>query len=481
MIENKLMLYNTLSRDKQLFVPIDPEEVKMYVCGVTVYMPPHLGHARTYVGYDVLKSYLEYLGYRVFYVRNITDVGSIVGDADQGEDKIQLKAKEMKMHPMELIDMNICTLWHFLDLLRCARPNISPRATGHIVEIIEAVQKMIDTGYAYELNGDVFLDVTKIKNYGILSGNTLDALNAGARIEVKEGKHSPYDFTVWKKAQDNSVLRWNSPWGQGYPGWHIECTIMSTKYLGSTFDIHGGGRELAFPHHENEIAQSVALGCDKPVNYWVHSGMLLAEDGQKMSKSKGNFVTIEDAVEQFGTRALRWFFASSHYRSPVKFGASVIKSSEAGLERIDNFIYNLKRNAGTAYNEELKANLDKFIANFEQEMNDDLNTPNAIASLFDFIKEANPVVLNHEYNEQNKQEIESFLTKIDKIFKCFDSLYEEKKQDNRAEEIEALIAERNQFRKEKNWAKADEIKQRIIDLGAEIMDNKDGTTSYKLN
>ena len=475
-----MQIYNTLTREKDEFKPVTPNEVKMYVCGVTVYMPPHLGHARTYVAYDVIKSYFEYLGYRVYYVRNITDAGSIVGDADQGEDKIQLKANEMKVHPMELIDINIRAMWYYLDSLRCARPNISPRATGHIIDIIEAVQQMIDRGYAYVLDGDVYCDVTKIKDYGVLSGNTLDALNAGARIGVKEGKHSPYDFTVWKKAQERSALRWNSPWGEGYPGWHIECTVMSTKYLGEQFDIHGGGRDLAFPHHENEIAQSKALGHDCPANYWVHTGMLLAEDGSKMSKSAGNYVTIADAMSRYGARALRWFFVSGHYRSPIKYGDSVMAASNAGLERIDNFIFNLKNNASGEHNPQLTKILAEFKQKFEAEMNDDFNTPNAIAALFDFVKEANIIISAHNYNEQNKAEIIEFLTQIDKIFKCFDTLYEQK-TDDRREIIEKLINERNEYRKAKDFAKADELKQKIIDLGAEIMDNKDGTTTYKLN
>lgn len=475
-----MQIYNTLTREKQEFRPVTPNEVKMYVCGVTVYMPPHLGHARTYVAYDVIKSYFEYLGYRVFYVRNITDAGSIVGDADQGEDKIQLRANEMKVHPMELIDINIRAMWYYLDSLRCSRPNISPRATGHIIDIIEAVEDMIRRGYAYELNGDVYCDVTKIRDYGVLSGNTLDALNAGARIEVKEGKHSPYDFTVWKKAQKNSVLRWNSPWGEGYPGWHIECTVMSTKYLGDHFDIHGGGRDLAFPHHENEIAQSKALGHNNPATYWVHTGMLLAEDGSKMSKSAGNYVTIEDAMNKYGARALRWFFVNGHYRSPIKYGDNVMEASNAGLERIDNFIFNLKNNAGSEYNAELSTALQTFKQRFEAEMSDDFNTPNAVAALFDFMKMANPIITSHAYDVQNQREILEFLTKINGIFKCFDSL-DEKKADDREEIVKKLVEERNAYRKAKDFAKADEIKQKILDLGAEIMDNKDGTTTFRLN
>ena len=474
-----MKVYNTLRREKQEFKPIKKGEVGMYVCGVTVYMPPHLGHARTYVAYDVIKEYFEFKGYKVFYVRNITDAGSIVGDEDQGEDKIILKAKEMSVHPMELVDMNIRAMWYYLDALRCARPNISPRATGHIVEIIEAVAGMIDSGYAYELDGDVYLDVSKIKDYGVLSGNTVEELNAGARIEVRKGKRNPYDFTIWKKAQDKSVLKWNSPWGEGYPGWHIECSVMSTKYLGKTFDIHGGGRDLAFPHHENEIAQSKAMGCEVPANYWMHTGMLLAQDGSKMSKSAGNYVTIEDAMKQYGARNLRWFFVSGHYNSPIKFGDDVMQACIAGLNRIDNFIFNLKSNVGEVFNKEIDARLQQFKSNFVENMDDDFNTPNAIASLFDFIKDVNPEIMSRQYNEENKQSILIALSQIDKIFKCFDSL-EEQKVDQRQEVVKDLINLRNKFRMEKNYQKADEIKQQILSMGAEIFDNKDGTTTFKL-
>lgn len=475
-----MKIYNTLTREKSEFRPQHPNEVRMYVCGITVYMPPHLGHIRTYVGYDVIKKYFEYKGYKVFYVRNITDVGSIVGDADEGEDKIMLKANEMSMHPLEVVDYNIREMWHYLDALRCDRPNISPRATGHIVEIIEAVQAMIDAGYAYESNGNVYCDVTKIKNYGVLSGNTLEALNAGARIEVSDGKHSPFDFAVWKKAQDNSALRWHSPWGEGYPGWHIECSVMSTKYLGNHFDIHGGGLDLRFPHHENEIAQSYALGCGNPAEYWVHTGMLLAQDGSKMSKSAGNYITVSDAVDKWGERSLRWFFASSHYRSPVKFGDDVVRASDAGLERIDNFIFNLKRNASGAHNAELQASLEKFVARFEAEMDDDFNTPNAIAALFDFIKEANPIINAHDYDSDNQAQILKVLTQLNNIFKCFDTLIDDDAPDDREAIVRKLIEERNEYRSKRDFARADEIKQKILGYNVELFDNKDGTTTFKL-
>lgn len=476
-----MKLYNTLTREKSEFHSQIPGEVRIYVCGLTVYMPPHLGHTRTAVAFDVIKKYFEYRGYRVFLVRNITDVGSIVGDADEGADKIILKANEMSMHPLELVDYNIKEMWHYFDALRCDRPNISPRATGHITEIIETVQKMIDNGTAYESDGNVYCDVTKIKDYGILSGNTLEALNAGARIEVSESKHSPYDFALWKKAADMSALRWNSPWGEGYPGWHIECTVMSTKYLGTHFDIHGGGLDLRFPHHENEIAQSMALGCGNPAEYWVHSGMLLAQDGSKMSKSAGNFVTVADAVEKWGARSLRWFFAGGHYRSPIKFGDDVMQASNAGLERIDNFIFNLKNNASGVHNTDLTQSLADFQANFEREMDDDFNTPNAVAALFDFIKVANIAISAHDYDEQNKAEILEYLRRINQIFKCFDALDTDAQAvDDRAAVVQKLVDERNTYRAARDFAHADEIKQKILDMNVEIFDNKDGTTTFKL-
>ena len=472
-----MKIYNTLTKKKEEFKPIKPNQVGMYVCGLTVYMPMHLGHIKTYIGFDVIKKYFEYRGYKVFYVRNFTDVGSIVGDADQGEDKIVLKAKEMSVHPLELVDMNIKASWDNLDALHCDRPNISPRATGHIVDIIEAVQTMIDKGAAYELNGDVYLDVTKIKNYGVLSGNTLENLNAGARIEVKDGKHSPYDFTIWKKAQNNSALRWHSPWGDGYPGWHIECTVMSTKYLGDQFDIHGGGLDLRFPHHENEIAQSFALGKPMPANYWLHTGTLLAEDGQKMSKSKGNFITVDDAFKMYGARALRWFFVNAKYNAPIKFGADVIKASNQGLERIDNFVFNLKENAGGSHNASITRKLEELKVSFIREMDDDFNIPNAVACLFEFIKDVNTDIINHNYDEANKQEILAYLGKLDTIFSCL-NLNDEQK-DDREEKVKALINERNKYRQEKNFAKADEIKQQILAMNVEIFDTKEGTT-FKL-
>ena len=476
-----MKIYNSLTRQKEEFKPITPNEVKMYVCGVTVYSSLHIGHIRSYIAYDVISEYFRvFKNYKVMYIRNITDVGSIVGDADEGEDKIVLKAKEMSLHPLELVDINIKGMWQGLDAVRCARPNISPRATGHIIEIIEAVQEMIDKGFAYELDGNVYCDVRKIKDYGKLSGNTLDALDAGARINCDSRKHTPYDFAIWKKAQPTSALKWNSPWGIGYPGWHIECSVMSKKYLGETFDIHGGGRELKFPHHENEIAQSYALCGKDPANYWVHTGMVNDADGHKMSKSLKNGITVDEAIEKLGVQLLRWYFVSSHYGSPVNFSEESVEASKSGLKRIENFFFNLKNNKSDKCNAELDKLLEKLMQDFEENMDDDFNTPNAITAIYDFIKCANPIIQEHNYDEQNVERIINYFKKIDKVFKCFDFLYETKQEKNIENEILQLLEERNKYRQEKNFAKADEIKAQIIGLGAEIFDNKDGTTTFRM-
>jgi len=479
-----MKIYNALTRQKEEFVPINPNRVNMYVCGVTVYAPPHLGHLRTYVAFDVIAEYFKHFkGYDVFYVRNITDVGSVVGDNDTGDDKIELKANEENLHPLELVDRMIRLMWTDLDAMRCARPNISPRATGHIVEIIEAVQSMIDRGMAYEVDGDVYCDVAQIKDYGCLSGNTLAHLSAGARLDVDDKKHSPFDFAIWKKAKPNSVLKWNSPWGIGYPGWHIECSVMSTQYLGKTFDIHGGGRDLRFPHHENEIAQNIALYDQDPVHYWMHTGMLNASDGTKMSKSKGNYITADDAIAQYGAVPLRWFYVNGHYSANMNMAEEAINANLAGLKKIENFFYSLNTNAGDSYNTAMNECLTNFCLDFEREMDDDFNTPNAITAIYEFIKECNQIIPTKCYNLDNINEIYGYFKKIDAVFKCFDFLYitdTTHDTSGKIEVIEKLMAERNQYRQQKDFKNADKIKAKIIEMGAEITDHKDGTSSYKI-
>ena len=476
-----MKVYNTLTSDKQEFKPIDKGLVKMYTCGVTVYGPLHLGHARTYVAYDVIKEYFKFFkNLKVMHVQNITDVGSIVGDADQGDDKIEKRAIELGQHPMELVDANIKGMWDGLDALRCSRPNISPRATGHITEIIEAVQKMIDNGFAYVVDGDVYCDVSKIKNYGALSHNTLESLNAGARVAVGDKKKSPFDFSVWKKAKPNSVLKWNSPWGIGYPGWHIECTVMSQKYLGNTFDIHGGAKELSFPHHENEIAQSYALcGCE-PAKYWVHTGLLNVE-GAKMAKSVGNFIKVEDALGEYGAGLLRWFFVGNHYASPINFTKDAVAAAKAGYERLANFWYNLNSNVNSQYNTTLTDHLTTLVSKFSEAMDDDFNTPNAIAAIYDFVREANQIISTKCYNLDNIAEIKAFFNRVNQVFKAFDFLdKKEDAEDARELHVRELIEERNKYRAEKQFSKADKVKEQLIKMNVEIFDNKDGTTTFRL-
>ncbi len=479
-----MKIYNALTRQKEDFVPLHEGKVNMYVCGITAYAPPHLGHLRTYVAFDIIKEYFQnFKGYDVFYVRNITDVGSVVGDTDNGDDKVELRAMEEHLHPLELVDRIIKSMWDSLDAMRCARPNISPRATGHILDIIEAVQNMIERGYAYEVDGDVYCDVTKVKNYGILSGNTLEHLSAGARLDIDDKKHSPFDFVVWKKAKPNSVLKWNSPWGVGYPGWHIECSVMSTKYLGKTFDIHGGGRDLRFPHHENEIAQNYALYGQDPVKFWMHTGMLNASDGTKMSKSKGNFITASDAISQYGAVPLRWFYANGHYGSNMNISSEAIESTTAGLKKIQNFFYSLNTNVGDNYNKALSDILTTLCHRFEDEMDDDFNTPNAITSIYEFIKQANQIIPTHCYNIDNINEIYGYFCKINSVFKCFDFLEVKDINDDKSgkiEMIEQLMHERNIYRQQKDYKNADKIKAKIIDMGAEVIDNKDGTSTFRL-
>ncbi len=474
-----MKIYNTLTKTKEEFVPIHENQVNMYVCGVTVYAPIHLGHIRSYIAYDIMAEYFaNFKNYKVLYVRNITDVGSVVGDADEGEDKIELKAKNENVHPLELVDINIKGMWEGLDAVRCRRPNISPRATGHVVDIIEAVKQMIEGDFAYELDGNVYLDVSKIKDYGVLSGNTIQKLSAGARIECDNRKHTPYDFSVWKKAQPNSVLKWNSPWGVGYPGWHIECSVMSQKYLGKNFDIHGGGRELQFPHHENEIAQSKALGCGMPANFWVHTGMLNAEDGTKMSKSKGNYVTVEDALKKYGALKLRWMCAFSHYRSPLAFSKTLLDSIDGEYKKLENFFANLNSHKGENFSQELHEILIDFENRFSVQMDDDFNTPNALSEIFAFTKKANEQIALQNYNEKNVQEITNFFEKLNTVFKVFDFLNKKEENfDSNLEKAEKLVLSRNEFRKAKDFESADKIKKQIIDLGYEVVDNRDGTTT----
>jgi cysteinyl-tRNA synthetase len=308
-----LSIYNTLVREKQLFEPLHPGRVHMYVCGPTVYNDAHLGHGKTYVNFDVMVRYFRYLGYQVLYVQNITDVGHIL---DSGEDRIQQGALREQMQPMQLVEYYTRRYFADMDRLNILRPDISPRATGHIPEMLEWIEGLIRDGHAYVADGSVYFDVSEWEAYGKLSGRHVDEAQSGTRVQLADDKHSPEDFALWRKAEPDHIMRWNSPWGEGYPGWHIECTVMSTKYLGQPFDIHGGGVENKFPHHESEIAQAEAGNGLPFARYWIHNGMLMIR-GEEMHKSLGNFITLERAFERWDPMAIRFFILQSHYRGPL--------------------------------------------------------------------------------------------------------------------------------------------------------------------
>ncbi|MDT3427766.1 cysteinyl-tRNA synthetase [Paenibacillus forsythiae] len=477
-----MQVFNTLTREKENFQPYDPNIVTMYVCGVTVYGPVHLGHARTAIAYDMIRGVLEvFKGYKVIHVQNITDVGHIVGDVDTGEDKIQRKANLEQKHPMAIVDEYIQNMWSGYDALKIARPTIAPRATGHIIEIIDAIKELIAKGFAYEVEGDVYFDVLTRESYGILSGNAVDMLAAGARIEVNGRKRNPGDFALWKKAEPNHIMQWSSPWGKGYPGWHIECSVMSLKYLGK-IDIHGGAVELCFPHHENEIAQSEALVGERVVQYWLHSGVLQI-NGQKMAKSLGNYITIEEALKKHSAESLRFFILSNHYSAMVNMSDDSLASAKAALKRINNYLFNLHSRTGKVFNQLLHIRLHEWISCFEAELENDFDTPNAIAHLFNFLRDTNHEIIRGNYNEVNFREIWEYFSKINQVFKCFDMRQDLNVQADKgvqASSIEALVLKRAELRKNKSWAEADAVKNELSQMGVTLFDNRDGSTTYKL-
>lgn len=473
-----MKIFNTLTKQKEEFKPVNPNMIKMYICGVTVYGNLHMGHIRTYIAYDIMRNYfIHFKGKRVLFVQNITDVGHIMGDADEGEDKIERKANLEEKHPMEIVDIYIKNMWKGLDALKCDRPNIAPRATGHIVEIIDAVAELIKKGYAYEIEGDVYFDVSKFKDYGSLSGNKIPKLEAGARVGINNKKRHPSDFAIWKKAEQGHIMQWTSPWGKGYPGWHIECSVMSTKYLGSPFDIHGGARELAFPHHENEIAQSEALTGKKMVNYWAHTGLLMI-NGQKMAKSTGNFITIDEALKKHNAGIIRYFILTNHYSAPIDIKPESLDSSKKALERINNFISQIQQETKDApYNPKIYEELNTLKSKFENAMDDDFNTPVAISYLFDFIGYINKALTSKEISIKNSREIIAYFKKINRVFKAFKFWSNKQKGNN--QEIEDLIQARGEARKKGDWNSADKIRDKLNELGIELIDNKDKSTEYK--
>ncbi len=477
---SELVIYNTLSRKKVKFKPLTSGFVGMYVCGPTVYDHAHIGHGKSYLSFDIIVRYLRYLGYKVRYVQNITDVGHLESDADEGEDKLQKRARAEKIEPMEVAETYTRSFFEDMDKLSILRPDISPRASGHIPEQIEMIQILIEKGYAYEINGNVYFDVHKSPDYGKLSGRKIDELEAGARVDVNIDKRHPADFALWKIAEPEHIMKWKSPWGLGYPGWHLECSCMSGKYLGETIDIHGGGLENVFPHHECEIAQSEAAN-EKPfVNYWIHHNMVTV-DGVKMGKSLGNSIPLKAAYEKYSPVTIRYFILMSHYRSNLDFSDTALSAAEKGLSRFFHTYWRLKDylKKDLPENSTINLNLNKYEAAFKKAMNDDFNTPQAIAALFDFIKEIN-IVLDNDKLLPGRQLLADALKLINKTAGDVLCIVPPKEKQNADSKIlgnimELLIELRAQYRKDKNFEMSDKIRDELGKFGITLKDTTEGS------
>ena len=495
-MEQKLLIYNTLTRTKQLFEPIHAPNVGMYVCGPTVYGDPHLGHARPAITFDILFRYLKHLGYKVRYVRNITDVGHLEHDADEGDDKIEKKARLEQLEPMEIAQSYTNRYHDAMKALNVLPPSIEPHATGHIIEQEELVKEILANGYAYESNGSVYFDIEKYNHdhkYGILSGRNLDdVINNSRELDGVGEKHNQVDFALWKKAQPEHIMRWPSPWSDGFPGWHCECTAMGRKYLGKKFDIHGGGMDLVFPHHECEIAQAVASQGEPMVKYWMHNNMITI-NGQKMGKSLGNFITLEQFFtgshellkQAFSPMAIRFFILSAHYRGTVDFSNDALVASEKGLERLMNGLSDLDRIQPQA---ECDAQTKKVVKELRQKcydaMNDDLATPLVISHLFEACSVVNKLI---DHKATICAECLEELRATMRLF-AFDilGLADEKAANNEAREeaygkvVDMVLDLRSKARANKDWATCDQIRDALKAAGFEVKDTKDGCV-WKLN
>ena len=471
-----LYLTNTLSRSKELFKPIHEGRVGMYVCGPTVYGDAHLGHARPGVTYDVLFRLLTYLGYKVRYVRNITDVGHLEHDADEGEDKIAKKARLEQLEPMEVVQFYTERYHEAMRQLNVQPPSIEPRASAHIIEQIIAVQKILEAGFAYESNGSIYFDVQKYNRfhrYGILSGRSLDATLEGTRALDGQGdKRAPFDFALWKKAEPQHIMRWPSPWGDGFPGWHLECSVMGEKYLGEEFDIHGGGMDLMFPHHECEIAQNVASRGTQGVHYWVHNNMITI-GGQKMGKSLGNFITLQDIFKKYSPMTIRFFILQAHYRSTLDFSDEALLAAEKGYKRL----MQAWRELASRHSErsEESSSVQSIREAVEEALCDDLNTPVAIAHLFDAVKLINAGNLS----DADKASLVALFEDI--VGGVLGLKDEEAGASGKAEKaldgvMQLVLENRKKAREEKNWAESDRIRDALAACGISIKDTKEGAT-----
>ena len=483
---NQLVIYNTLTRKKEVFKPLVEGKVGLYVCGPTVYSNSHLGHARPNITFDLLFRYLSFLGYKVRYVRNITDVGHLEDEVEEsGEDKISKKARIEQLEPMEVVQKYMNTFHRNMQDLNVLPPSIEPRASGHIIEQKEMIDTILKNGYAYQVNGSIYFDVEKYNQkfrYGKLSGRNLDDIKTNTRqLEGQSEKKNSFDFALWKKATPEHIMRWPSKWSDGFPGWHLECSAMSTKYLGEQFDIHGGGMDLTFPHHECEIAQSTASLGKESVRYWMHNNMITI-NGQKMARSLGNFITLDELftgsheiLEQaYSPMTIRFFILQAHYRSTIDFSNEALKASEKGLERLLAAVETM---------EDLPVSTESTVdvAGLKEKclvaLSDDLNSPIAIAHLFDGVKIINAVKAgNEKISEKDAQELSSFFNSM-----VFDILGLKKEQVNETGEsdilngsIDLLLRLRLDAKANKDWATADKIRNELNALGVEIKDTKDG-------
>ncbi|MBN2728567.1 MAG: cysteine--tRNA ligase [Bacteroidales bacterium] len=485
-MENKLKLFNSLSRKKEDFVPLTEGYVGMYVCGPTVYGDPHLGHARPGITFDIVFRYLQHIGFKVRYVRNITDVGHLENDADEGEDKIGKKARLEQLEPMEIVQYYTNRYHSFMNALNVLPPSIEPHASGHIIEQMEIIDKIVDNGYAYESEGSVYFDVEKYNEkhpYGLLSGRNIEEMQANTReLDGQSEKRKSYDFALWKKAAPEHIMRWKSKWSDGFPGWHLECSAMGAKYLGETFDIHGGGMDLLFPHHESEIAQSVAANGRMPVKYWMHNNMITI-NGQKMGKSLGNFITLEEffsgkhkMLEQaYSPMTIRFFILQAHYRGTVDFSNQALQSAGKANERMVKAFGRLDDIKTTNDGEFDVAALRNSCYTA---MNDDFNTPILIAHLFDAVKFINAVADGKAtMSEEQKLALQNirqdFIVDILGLNLGEDESAGESKTDDI---MELLLDVRRKLKEEKNYSMSDYIRDELGAKGVTIKDTKDGTT-----
>jgi len=494
--DHKVFIYNSLKGEKEEFIPVASPNVGLYVCGPTVYSNVHLGNCRTFLSFDMVFRYLTHLDYKVRYVRNITDAGHLENDADEGEDKIAKKARLESLEPMEIVQSYTLDFHNVMRSFNAHPPSIEPTATGHIVEQIEMIQTILDKGLAYEVNGSVYFDVKKYsetEDYGELSGRKIDELMEGSRdLDGQSEKRDSVDFALWKKASPMHIMRWNSPWSVGFPGWHLECSVMSSKYLGNQFDIHGGGMDLKFPHHECEIAQGQAANGVKPVNYWMHGNMLTL-NGQRMSKSTGNtllpdelFSGSSDLLDKaYSPMVVRFFMMQAHYRSTLDFSSDALTAAEKGYKKLMaalETLNSLEHKAGTI-NEAVDAEITALCNKCYEFMGDDFNTPRTIAVLFDLVGKINTYAA-HGVIEDISQETSNLLTQsFQGMVVEVLGLSPEEKSDSGALDgvMQMLIKMRRNAKLNKDFALSDQIRDELIAAGVKLKDNRDGTTEYTVD